>query len=573
MDRRMPDGVSGVRWLERCARGALVSMAVVLVATCSSNGGSGSGGSGGGAGTAVGGGVAGGGAGGVVGGGGSGGGGATGGAGGAAGAGGASGGAGGAGGAGGTPTDGGVPDVPAAANPIVGENQKTGTGAWRLTRLEPGPTSGDGRFQRRRAIEGYVSHPSVKAGETLTFFVSTNPPSAFSVEIYRMGYYNGSGGRLVATLGPHNGVTQPEPVIANQLAEARWGATFTHVIPNDWVSGVYLGKMTAAVNGYQAYVVFVVSDMRRADYLFQVSDMTWQAYNRWPAWRSLYDSNGDQWTSSSTDNAVSFDRPYGLFYNGLPMDFNPQTNGSGEFLLWEFPLAFFMEKEGYDVTYISQLDSHNDVAGLLRGKAWLSVGHDEYWSRPMFDNVSRARDMGVNLLFLSGNLICGEMGMRASWDGRPNRVTWRVDASFDDAPKLTGSRCRGVGFGAFRVTEPDHFLYEGTGLAANATIPNLVGWEYQGMPVTATGQPGWQVLSSSPLVDQNNSAVGPAVATIYNGARGNFVFTAGTCWWTLGLGLPPGFQNPPNRTFPQAGDARVQRMTRNLLARAVAPLP
>jgi len=26
------------------------------------------------------------------------------------------------------------------------------------------------------------------------------------------------------------------------------------------------------------------------------------------------------------------------------------TNGSGEFLLWEHPLCFWLEREGYDVT-------------------------------------------------------------------------------------------------------------------------------------------------------------------------------------------------------------------------------
>ena len=53
------------------------------------------------------------------------------------------------------------------------------------------------------------------------------------------------------------------------------------------------------------------------------------------------------------------------------------TNGSGEFLLWEFPLAFWMESSGYDVTYISNLDTHNDFESLTRAKGFLSVGHDE----------------------------------------------------------------------------------------------------------------------------------------------------------------------------------------------------
>jgi hypothetical protein len=55
---------------------------------------------------------------------------------------------------------------------------------------------------------------------------------------------------------------------------------------------------------------------------------------------------------------VGFDRPYGIALNWLPVNYWPISNGSGEFLLWEFPLAFWLEKEGYDVSYISNLDTH-----------------------------------------------------------------------------------------------------------------------------------------------------------------------------------------------------------------------
>ena len=117
-------------------------------------------------------------------------------------------------------------------------------------------------------------------------------------------------------------------------------------------------------------------DDRRADLMFQVSDLTWQAYNRWPAWRSLYDWKDEPWRTTPGAK-VGFDRPYGFYYNLLPAGFVPQTGGSGEFLLWEFPLAYWLEANGYDVTYTSNLDTHTDPDGLLRVKGFLSVGHDE----------------------------------------------------------------------------------------------------------------------------------------------------------------------------------------------------
>ena len=81
----------------------------------------------------------------------------------------------------------------------------------------------------------------------------------------------------------------------------------------------------------------------------------------------------------------------------------PLSQGSGEFLLWAFPLAFWMEKAGYDVSYVSNVDTHADSRGLLRTKGWLSVGHDEYWSLEMYKNVKAAIAAGVNVAFLSAD--------------------------------------------------------------------------------------------------------------------------------------------------------------------------
>ncbi len=127
----------------------------------------------------------------------------------------------------------------------------------------------------------------------------------------------------------------------------------------------------------QSYIIWVVRDDRKCDFLFQVSDNTWNAYNRWPSQFSLYDDGQKVWYWGP-DVKVSFDRPYGNYCQILDA---PLSVGSGEFFLWEFPLAFWMEKHGYDVSYISNTDTHADPQGLLRAKGLLSVGHDEYWSR------------------------------------------------------------------------------------------------------------------------------------------------------------------------------------------------
>ena len=466
-------------------------------------------------------------------------------------------------------------------NPILLENQQPGTTEWRLTNSQTDTCSISQPYPeiflcRSKPVEGYCSATSVAAGEVLKVFVSTDPPSPFAVDVFRMGYYQGNGGRKMTSLGPYQGVAQPVPEDGeNNLKECRWEISFEIEIPEDWPSGVYLGKMTALNSGLQSYIIFIVRDDREADFLFQCSDLTWQSYNRWPEWRSLYD-----WTYEGTDNhnpwhvrvgaEVSFDRPYGFYMNSLPAGLMPLTNGSGEFLLWEFPLAFWMEMQGYDVTYISNLDTHEDAEGLNRAKGFLSVGHDEYWTRQMYENVARARDQGLNLLFLGGNSVFGNIGLKPATEGTDNRVFGRIEW-FPDEHELMGASSYGVGLSDWECALPEHWIFEGTGMKKGDVISDLVGWEYHGYPLG--NKEGIQVLATGSMFEPDSGNV--YAATYYETAVGSFVFNAATCWWNMLLSTPPGFPYPQNpkglftgRTIDfRENDPRVQQMTKNMLDR------
>lgn len=156
------------------------------------------------------------------------------------------------------------------------ENARAGATDWQLTRVR---LDGLGGF-RSPWIEGYCSKQSLKAGESLDIMVSTDPSSRFEIEIFRMGYYGGRGARLMTKLGPFEGKAQPTPKPgAKDLHECRWDATTKLTIPNDWPSGVYLGRMTLLPPDentvpWQSYVVFIVTDDRPADILMQCSDNT-----------------------------------------------------------------------------------------------------------------------------------------------------------------------------------------------------------------------------------------------------------------------------------------------------------
>ena len=473
-----------------------------------------------------------------------------------------------------------------ADNPVVVENRHAGSSDWQLTRVRTDRRGGI----RSPLIEGYCSRQSVAAGESMEIFVSTRPEQEYTIEIFRTGFYGGRGARLMKTIGPLPGVAQPTPEYGpKRLRECKWDHPVTLQIPDDWTSGVYIGRLTTTSDasgfGYwQSYIVFIVRDDRPADILLQCSDNTWQAYNQWPDNDSVYTNpKGNQGPWSD----VSFDRPYGKY----PQIFeNPQTIGSGEWLCFEFPMAYWLEQQGYDVSYCSNSDMITPQRGL-KCKAFLSVGHDEYWDERQFNSVQTMRDEGVNVMFFSGNSVCWVSPFRESHDGRPNRILFR-GGPYGGSYRLAEQRHRQHGpfphrgpdegylIGARNVdpvngggdwicTRPDHWIFAGTGMKKGERIPGLIGWEYHGDP--PEDLEGLEVVAEGTALQ---GGVNPQqwTATIYPGPKKNFVFNASTIWWAQGLASPPGHMLPWSHwSRPHGPDARVQRITTNLLERALAP--
>jgi len=467
---------------------------------------------------------------------------------------------------------------------IQDENAKPGSSDWQLTRVRLDRTGGF----RAPDIEGYCSRQSVAAGESIDIMVSTSEPVDYTIEIFRTGYYGGKGARLMKTIGPLSGAPQPVPEPGEKdLHECRWQPSTSITIPADWPSGVYLGRLTTATDksgfGYwQSYVVFIVKDDRPADILFQCSDNTWQAYNQWPSKYSLYthpDGNQGPWAD------VSFDRPYAKYAQIYE---NPQSIGSGEWLCFEFPFAYWLESQGYDVTYCSNSDLMTPERGM-KCKTMLSVGHDEYWDIRQYESVVAMRDAGVNVMFFSGNSVCWVTPMRPSFDGRENRVMFRGgpyggdyryaqerEANFgpyphrgpDEGYLMGGRNIRPVnGGGDWVCTQPDHWIFEGTGMKQGDHIPGLIGWEYHGDPPADI--PGLEVVAAGTALQ---GGVNPSAwkATIYPGPKGNFVFNAATIFWCQGLASPPGHMLPWSHwSRPHGTDERVQRITKNLIDRSL----
>ena len=80
------------------------------------------------------------------------------------------------------------PSVSRAESPIAVENRRPGGTGWLMhQRAAPGQ------------LEAYTGAPSVQHGETIELHASADRTATFDWELWRMGWYGGAGGRLVAS--------------------------------------------------------------------------------------------------------------------------------------------------------------------------------------------------------------------------------------------------------------------------------------------------------------------------------------------------------------------------------------
>src|SRR6058998_1841674 len=452
----------------------------------------------------------------------------------------------------------------AADNPIVLENQQPGSSSWYWS-LRADDVNGQ--------IKGYASATNINQNESITFYVTVNPAQTYTIDFYRMGWYAGLGGRLRLHAGPLGGVPQPpcdtDPTTG--LIACNWAPNYTLTIPSDWTSGVYVALLTNAV-GYQNYVMFVVRDGRPAPFLYQQSVMTDQAYNNYPndghTGKSLYTYNSYGANTVAGDPRavkVSFDRPY-------------STHGAGNFPNWELQLVWWLERNGYDVTYSTDLDTHANGGALLNRRGLIVSGHGEYWSKQMFDAVEAARDAGVNLAFFGEDVVSWQVRIEASTAGVANRViVCYRNASIDpiQGPTTTvpwryppvnrpEQTLRGIQSNAtyvlanadYVVTNSSHWVYAGTGFKDGDTVSGIVGYEMDRfwpnfLPPNALSQ---TILSQSPFTDVSGVR-DYANSSIYQAPSGAWVFSAGTMSWSWGL----------ENFYSTVADARIQRTTANIL--------
>ena len=523
------------------------------------------------------------------------------------------------------------------------------------------------------SIQGFGTEIAIAQGETIEFKVDTDSDD-YRIDVYRMGYYGGMGARRVDSIEPSAALPQaqpecmrgPIPVLAEgggmdtwpaPLVDCgNWAVSASWSAPEDATSGIYFARLVREdpvegwmkndafeptplpptgrdelweADGFRAvmrnalreprasHVYFVVrDDDGESDMLFQTSDLTWQAYNRYgghSVYGRLHPEGLRLHGGEPRAPKVSYNRPFETrHYRAVNMPFNS-----------EYPMVRWLERNGYDVSYSSGVDTDRRGEEVLEHRVFLSVGHDEYWTGRQRRNVEAARAAGVHLAFFSSNEVYWKVRWETSIDGsgQPYRTLVTYKDSQDhrrlDPVEWTGE------FRDHRAINaegpwPENAL-TGTLFTVNAwrNDPILVDAEFAGLRFwrntqVAGLQPGERYVSIKGILghewdsDIDNGFRPPGLfrvaastfdnvlycvhpgrgceagtathhAVLYRHESGALVFGAGTLQWSWGLdahhdsetGVPPERQNTVDTRVgvdPHGPDRVLQQATVNLFA-------
>lgn len=480
----------------------------------------------------------------------------------------------------------------ACANPIACENLLAGTDAeeWKID------GAGD------PTIQGFATDISVDSGDRIDFKIDTDA-DAYSIGIYRAGWYDGDRARLVETIEPDAALPQHQPeCLSDHVTElfdcGDWEVSASWDVPSTAVSGVYFAVPERADTGGRSHILFVVrDDSSHSDIVVKTSDATWQAYNPYGG-SDFYEGAGN-----GRAHKISYNRPVTTRASGF-------SGGAGRDFFWnaEYPFVAFAERNGYDLSYTTDVDTARRGDLIRNHRVFVSVGHDEYWSGEARANVEEARDAGVNLAFLGGNDVYWRARYENSADASSTsyrtltsyKETWAND-KIDPSSEWTGTfrdprfasaaqggaspenALVGTMFTSNRsdlaitvsAEEGKSRLWRGTSLAAQPSgtstplAAHTIGYESNEDLDNGHRPAGLIRLSTttgpSParLTDFGSTTYDSTSThhlTLYRAASGALVFSAGSIQWSWGLDA-----NHDGDDVPDA-DQRMQQAQVNLFA-------
>jgi len=440
-----------------------------------------------------------------------------------------------------------------------------------------------------KEIEAYTSAASVEQGGTIAFHARVLKQSSCLMIVKR----STTGERVFTREFAINIFAKNSLDSEGAAYGCNWPIAYELTVPQSWPSDIYLVELQ--VNSSKTVVPLIVrAKTPGASILLKITDTTAQAYNNWGG-QSLY--NREPITKSVQ---ISFDRPYVLV--GYKYDY------------WYFDLKFldWCQRRNIQVDCCSSVDLHSGAVDINAYNLMVTIGHDEYWSKEARDHVEEFINEGGHVCFFGANTCFWQV--RFDRNNRqmigykelaakdpmvlldPGRVSGMWSAAPTNRPEnqmTLGTYRNGGGWWdaipdadlerrygkAYSVSQPDHWVFAGTGLKLNETFGTIInelgkrdtimGHETESarfvmsetnLPVV-TGEDGTpldaQILAHCDLTDwpgqTKNGQAGKATMIIRELANGGVVFSAGTVNWGGAL--------------TDYGSTVVDRITENLVRR------
>ena len=382
-------------------------------------------------------------------------------------------------------------------------------------------------FTRWPDTEGYCTPLSAAAGESIGLRAASRA-GRFTVEVRRWG------SATPAWVGEADAADHAVPDRA-WADGCGWPVAVEIPTASTWSSGMYEVTMRAdGVEGEPAtsqafFALRPAADQPKANAVLHLATNTYNAYNQW---------GGKCCYSGATH--VSFERPLERGYLRRPVDASgfdgritdidgdpthqrlidyqfahdlPMWTNSSGWWNWERRFVEWADREGFVVDVV--IDADLEIHGLLDDyDVLLTVGHNEYWTRGMRDAADAFVERGGKWAIFSGNTSFWQVrydqpGQMTAFKGRahlddPVRGTERhhelttiwSDPSLDHPETTTTGLTftRGGyhrighavadGTGAYDVHQPDHWVFDGTGLADGDRLGEgsyAVGYEVDGV--------------------------------------------------------------------------------------------
>jgi hypothetical protein len=405
-------------------------------------------------------------------------------------------------------------------------------------------------FSESKSTGIYMDKFSYGVGEPLKAYIAC-PRGKYGIRIYRVNnFYIRDTDQVYQELNL--------PCIPGTSDSTKWSSI---KISTQLTPGVYLTELKDA-SKYESFAPFVVPDNQNHHAgIAVVPFQTLYAYNLWSG-KSAYTGDGD---FENRDRIIQLHQPLSI------------SSGLAKFVSYVAPLVGEIESKHLDVSYIADTYLSSSSNPLIGHNAYISMGHDEYWTKLERNYVLAARNSGANLLFFGANVAYWNVRL-SNINSNPVMEIYKDAAEDPDKSNptikfidqgLPESQLTGIEYncfpvvGKFKVVTPNPLFFAGVNPNDISKYPKLVGPEVDGVVANDHGFNGkMEDIATAPVTCRSTGSKPHGTSDIVYGVSANKTGTVafGTMSW-IGIGLRSGSKLPIG--------AFTQKITDNVLEAAL----